>query len=120
MKISTSLFALAVLSSTLCLSQSVANRGQRSSVIATEVKPDMVNEWMAIQKNELNPVLKKAGINKRNVSRAVFGNTNEFISISPMDSRIVATGRPMKKAENPIAQAFPTWRLWRRWNRARC
>ena len=58
-------------------------------MIATEVKPDMVNEWMAIQKNELNPVLKKAGITKRTVSRAVFGNTNEFISISPMDTYAV-------------------------------
>ena len=52
----------------------------------TRVKPDMVNEWLALQKNEVNPALKKAGISRRTLSAVILGNDYQFLSISPLDS----------------------------------
>ena len=45
----------------LCLAQSdpTANRAR---VTITKVKPEMLNEWLDLQKNEVMPALKKAGI----------------------------------------------------------
>lgn len=73
---------LAVSLSTLCLAQST---NTRNVVTVTQVKPEMLNEWMDLQKNELNPVLKKLGITRRAVSRPVYGNSYEFVSISPLE-----------------------------------
>jgi len=53
--------------------------------IVTQVKPEMLNEWLDIQKNEVNPALKKAGVARRAVYRTRFGNTYEFVGITPLD-----------------------------------
>src|SRR2546427_992667 len=73
---------LAINLSTLCLAQST---NTRNVVTVTQVKPDMLNEWMDLQKNELNPIYKKLGVTRRSVSRPVYGNTYEFISIRPLE-----------------------------------
>ena len=52
----------------------------------------MLDEWMDLQKNEVVPALKKAGIPSRTVSRTVFGNTYEYLSISPLESYGVLDG----------------------------
>ncbi len=84
-RISVSTVVLAITLSALCLAQSTSPSTTRYYVTVTQVKPEMLNEWMDIQKNEVNPMLKKAGITQRSVSRPVFGNTYEFMSISPLD-----------------------------------
>ena len=64
--VSTVLLAIAM--SALCLAQPTPPPPARFFVTITQVKPEMLNEWMDIQKNEVNPMLKKAGIKQRTVS----------------------------------------------------
>ena len=58
----------------------------RYSVIVNQVKPEMLNEWLDIQRNEINPLIKKGGITQRTVLANVLGNTYEYASISPLES----------------------------------
>jgi hypothetical protein len=44
----------------------------------------MLNEWMDLQKNELIPAQKKAGPATRTTYQTVFGNTNEFLTVTPL------------------------------------
>ena len=69
--------------SSLCLAQPAGT--SRFLVIYTQVKPEMLTEWTDLQKNEVNPALKKAGFTQRTVWQPLFGNTYEFVSISPLD-----------------------------------
>ncbi len=72
----------------------------------TQVKPDMVDEWLDLQKNEVNPALKKIGITSRNVAVAVLGNPYEFLSISPLASYSLIDGPPIfTRALGPEAGA---------------
>ena len=46
--------------------------------VHTHVKPDMLNEWLDLQKNEVVPALKKAGQTTRSVYvSGLFGNSFE-------------------------------------------
>ena len=54
--------------------QNGAPANPRSLVRITQVKPDMATEWLAIQKNEVNPALKKAGLASRTMLETVLGN----------------------------------------------
>lgn len=76
------LILLAFASTTMGLAQSTP--APQLSVIVTEVKPDMQNDWLDLQKNEVNPALKKAGIASRAVTGTLLGNTYEYVSISPL------------------------------------
>jgi len=50
----------------------------------TQVKPDMLNEWLDLQKNEVVPALKKAGETTRTVYVSnLFGNTYEYVTVTP-------------------------------------
>ncbi|MBI3664830.1 MAG: hypothetical protein HY236_01160 [Acidobacteria bacterium] len=96
---------LAVSLSTLCLAQSTPPAPTRNVVTMTQVKPDMLNEWMDTQK-ELNAALKKAGVPRRTVLRPVFGNTYEFVSITPLESYAQRDNpNPLTKAIGPEAAA---------------
>jgi len=64
----------------------------RSQVRVTQLKPDMVNEWLSIQKNEVNPALKKAGISSRAVVENVYGNMFEYLSVTPIENYSVLDG----------------------------
>ena len=64
--------------------QNQASADTRSFVRITQVKPDMVGEWLAIQKSEVNPALKKGGIASRTLLETVLGNQYEYVSITPM------------------------------------
>jgi hypothetical protein len=44
----------------------------------------MVTEWLAIQKNEINPALKKAGIASRTTLETVLGDPYEYVTLTPM------------------------------------
>jgi hypothetical protein len=52
--------------------------------VHTQIKPEMLNEWLDLQKNEVIPALKKAGQTTRVVYVAsLFGNTYEYVTITP-------------------------------------
>jgi hypothetical protein len=59
----------------------------RFRATVTRVKPDMLNEWIDLQKNEVVPALKKAGVKTRTVlSSGIFGTSGEYVIIQPFDS----------------------------------
>jgi hypothetical protein len=66
----------------------------------TDVKPDMMSEYVALQKSDTIPGLKKAGIDWRDVWRAaVVGNPGTVATIMPLKSLADLDGDPpMKKA----------------------
>ena len=55
-----------------------------SQVVLVHIKSDMLNEWMDLQKSELVPAQKKAGLATRTTYQTVFGNTNEFLIVTPL------------------------------------
>jgi len=80
---------LALASSILCLAQSkqsASSSTTRSQIRMTVVKPDMVNEWVALQKNQVNPALKKAGVSTRTVLTNAYGNAYEYLSVTPLQN----------------------------------
>ena len=106
-RISAKAAVLAVSLASLCLAQSTPPAPVRSSVMYTQVKPEMLNEWMDLQK-ELNVMLKKVGIPRRTVLRPVFGNTYEFVSITPLESfAVMDDASRFTKAVGP--EAFARW-----------
>jgi len=67
-----------------CSAQTATPANQRNLVRISQLKPDMVSEWLSIQKSEVNPAFKKAGIATRTVLETVLGNPYEYVSITPM------------------------------------
>jgi hypothetical protein len=64
-----------------------AQAPQWSSISIVHVKPDMLSEWQDLQKNVVNPALKKAGVKERSIfETAVFGEAYEFVVITPITS----------------------------------
>jgi hypothetical protein len=64
-------------------------------VLVSRVKPDMIQEFENLSKNELNPALKKAGVPFRQVwTTATFGNLYEYVSVSPIDKFADFDGTP--------------------------
>jgi len=58
-----------------------------SSISVVRLKPDMVAEWQDLQKNVVNPALKKAGVRERGVfETAAFGESYEYVVITPITS----------------------------------
>ncbi len=78
--------ALALCFSTWCLAQSSAPAPSWTHVTVSKVKPDMLQEWTDLQKNEVNPALKKAGVPWRGVwQTAVFGDSYEWAAVTPIE-----------------------------------
>ncbi|HBY64503.1 MAG TPA: hypothetical protein DEH78_32180 [Solibacterales bacterium] len=50
------------------------------------VKPDMIDEWTDLMKNEALPALKKAGIARVTTNQTVLGVQGEFVIVTPMDN----------------------------------
>ncbi|HLF83011.1 MAG TPA: hypothetical protein VI837_02425 [Blastocatellia bacterium] len=60
---------------------------QWSSISVVSVKPEMVAEWQDLQKNVVNPALKKAGVKERAIfETAVFGPSFQYVVITPITS----------------------------------
>jgi hypothetical protein len=60
---------------------------QWQSIAVVNVKPDMVAEWQDLQKNVVNPALKKAGVKERGIfETAVFGPSFQYVVITPITS----------------------------------
>src|SRR5260370_9537923 len=102
LRISASVAALAFSLPVLCLAQSNISR-----VTITHLRPDMVSEWVDLQKNEVVPALKKAGIKTRTVySSGLFGNSYEYVSIQPIEKFAdFDAGNPVTKALGATASA---------------
>jgi hypothetical protein len=68
--------------SAICFAQPQSTATAR--VVYTHVKPDMLNEWLDLQKNEVIPALKKGGQMTRAVyATTLFGNSYEYVAITP-------------------------------------
>jgi len=76
--------AVALCFAGVVLAQSGPPPAAHSQVVLVHIKSDMLNEWMDLQKNELVPVQKKAGLATRTTYQTVFGNTNEFLIVTPL------------------------------------
>src|SRR5258708_21147778 len=89
--------ALATCLSAPCVAQTTSNR---SRVTITHVKPDMANEWLDLQKSEVVPALKKAGVKTRTVySSGLFGTAGEYLIQQPFDNMADFDGpSPLVKA----------------------
>ena len=77
------LLLLASFAGPVCLAQTTTPPA-RSNVTITHVKPDMLDEWVDLQKNEVLPALKKAGVASRTTWRTVWGNGYEFLTFTPL------------------------------------
>src|SRR5262249_3762411 len=91
----------ALLATTLAVSSMAQTPGvQMYRVTMTHVKPDMLSEWIDLQKNEVIPALKKGGAKSRNVFvSGLFGNSYEYISLEQFDSFAQFDGQsPLVKA----------------------
>jgi len=79
-----SLATLAVSMQVLCQAQSESGPAPvRVRTQIVRVKPDMVNEWIDLQKNEVVPALKKGGVVTRTVYQTNIGNGFEFMIVTP-------------------------------------
>ncbi len=85
---------------------SICNAQTMSRVTITHVKPDMLNEWIALQK-ESNAASKKGGAKSRTVYQTyIFGNSFEYVSVTPIDSFAMFDGQsPLAKGLEPAALA---------------
>jgi hypothetical protein len=95
------LLALGV--STLCNAQT-ASTNLRVTIV--HVKPEMVNEWRELTKNEI-PDLKKGGLTSRAVYQtSIFGNSYEYVLVAPIANFAAFDGQsPLAKALEPGAAA---------------
>ncbi|MFN0172543.1 MAG: hypothetical protein ACKV22_39695 [Bryobacteraceae bacterium] len=55
------------------------------SVLLVSVKPDMLDEWTDLVKNEVLPALKKAGIPSVTAMQTALGNSPEFQFVTPLE-----------------------------------
>jgi hypothetical protein len=82
------LIALGVNLAALCVAQPglrLDSPSTRELVIIVHVKPEMLNRWLDLQKNEVVPALKKSGLKTRTVySSGLFGNAFEYTIILPL------------------------------------
>ena len=79
--------ALALLTGAMSQAQPTApGPTTRSQVTLVRVKPDMLNEWLDLQKNEQIPAQKKGGVTTRTTLQTAIGNGFEFAIITPFPS----------------------------------
>jgi len=80
-----SALAAIVVFPTVCWAQSAAEQPapNRSRVQQIQVKPDMVNEWMDLQRHEVVPALKKGGTKTRTVYQTNIGAGFQFLIVTP-------------------------------------
>lgn len=91
---------LALAASVLCLAQtSTPQSRNRNQITITTVKSDMINEWVDLQKNEVIPALKKAGVTTRTVLATTFGTSFEAMILTPLDTYSLLDGQgPLVRA----------------------
>jgi len=71
-----------------CLAQPgrrLESPADRSLVTIIRVKPEMLSEWLDLQRNQVVPALKKSGVKTRTVyGSGIFGKAFEYTVIQPM------------------------------------
>lgn len=72
----------------------------RSQVTVVRIKADMLNEWIDLQRNEVVPALKKAGVNQRTVWATAVGNSFEYTILTPFEKFALMDG------QGPIVRAL--------------
>lgn len=79
-----------------------AQGNTRLMVTVYRVKPDKVQQWLALEKNDVVPALKAAGVKSRQVYRTVVGETDEFQARQPVSGFEIFDGPgPLEKALGP-------------------
>jgi len=73
----------------LFLATSLAQEGggaptTRLLVTEVRVKPEKIADWLALERNEVVPALKKAGVKRYTVFQTLIGDTNEFVIVRPL------------------------------------
>ncbi len=58
----------------------------RLLVTEVHVKPEMVAEWLALERTEVVPALKKAGIKQYTVFQTVIGEATDYVIVRPLPS----------------------------------
>jgi hypothetical protein len=58
----------------------------RLLVTEVHVKPERVDEWLALERNEVVPALKVAGIKEHTVYQTVIGEATNFVIVRPLPS----------------------------------
>jgi hypothetical protein len=74
--------------------QQPAANTTRSYVQVVRLKPDMVNEWLELQRNEVIPAQKKAGVTGRITLATQVGNSFEYTILTPFPSWAAMDGDP--------------------------
>lgn len=60
---------------------------EMAQITVVKIKPDLVTEWLDFQKNETIPMLKKAGVPRRDAwQTAVFGEGFMYAFVTPIES----------------------------------
>src|SRR3974377_2180724 len=68
-----------------CAAQSAPALPAHNFVAIVHVKPDMLTEWIDLQKNEVIPAQKKGGLSSRTTYQTVRGNPFEYVTVIPFD-----------------------------------
>ena len=58
----------------------------RQQVTLVRLNPDMIDEWLDLQKNEVVPAQKKGGVTTRTTLQTALGNSFEYAIIIPYPS----------------------------------
>ena len=88
--------ALALFPSSMAQAQpaaAAAPTAARSQVTLVRVKPEMIDEWIDLQKNEVMPAQKKGGVTTRTVLQTAIGNSFEYAIIIPYPSFAALDGQ---------------------------
>ena len=76
----------------LALQANTSPATTRYEVNVVRVKPDMVAEWVDLQKNEVIPAQKKGGVKERTVWNTAVGNAFEYTIVTPYPSLAALDG----------------------------
>jgi hypothetical protein len=77
---------LLLLAFATALAQEAGGPTTRLLVTETRIKPDKIADWLALQRGEVVPALKKAGVKQYTVFQTLIGDTNDFVVVRPLPS----------------------------------
>ena len=79
----------------------------RLLVTEVRVKPDKISDWLALERGEVLPALKKAGVKQYTVFQTLIGATNEYVVVRPLPSFAEFNGPgPLERALGDKAGAL--------------
>jgi hypothetical protein len=75
---------LLLCAATTALAQEGGAPTTRLLVTEVRVKPDKIADWLALERGEVLPALKKAGVKQYTVFQTLIGAANEFVVVRPL------------------------------------